>query len=241
MDLSIKNYNKWGLLIAIPLFLSACQSELEGSGPNGNEPTETPLEQELLTTDSEAMEEATEQVDSWQITEYAAHLHGGPIVENAEIAEMDEWYYLIKDEKGGFVSITGAVEGWKEYVLWRMEDGKDLVGVMTVECGGACGYNFEFYEGTGEAITLCDPSSILPIADLEVQRQSLYPKVIEAYPVDYPDDSEIVYSFPQEGTSMDVDLIVGADEIRVKLAQLGWDKNEFFIEKTYEEVVIVGG
>jgi len=241
MNVSIKNDYKWGLLIAIPLFLLACQSGVEESSRNGNEPTETPVEHEPLTADSELMEVAAQPVDSWQITEYAAHLHGGPIVESADIAEMDEWYYLIKDEKGGFVSITGAVEGWKEYALWRMEDGKDLIGVMTVECGGACGYHFEFYKGSGEAITLCDPSSILPIADLEVQRQLLYPKVIEAYPVDYPDDSEIVYSFPQEGTSMDVDLIVGADEIRVKLAQLSWNKTKFFIEKTYEEVEIVGG
>lgn len=184
----------------------------------------------------------TANATPWQIDAYATHLIGSPIAENAEALNGKsefQWYYQTLDIKGGFASITGAVEGWKEFVLWRMADGNDLVGEMSVGCGPACDYSFTFYTGKGAQIQVCDPKSIFPMEAIELHQKRMVPKIITKYPVEYPEDSQLVFNFPRKGTGMRVDVVVGADEVRVPILQLAWDKSTFTISELFSKIEAV--
>ena len=54
------------------------------------------------------------------------------------------------------------------------------------------------------------------------------------YPLDYPEFSQYDFLFPKKGTTLKIDLVLGADELRMALADLSWDKSIFSIEQLYE-------
>lgn len=170
----------------------------------------------------------------WQVNDYATYLIGQSIASSVETSDYDNgeyWYYQTLDLKGGFASVTGGVEGWKEFVIWRMEDGDDLLGEMTVECGPACGYTYNFYKGKGAEIEVYTQSEIFPLDAMNKHMNEMVPKILEKYPVDYPEDSQLIYRFPQKGTGMLVDVLIGADEIQVPILKLAWDKTRFNIDE----------
>lgn len=176
---------------------------------------------------------------SWQIDAYVTHLIGAPIAANAEALNGKsefQWYYQTLDIKGGFASVTGAVEGWKEFVLWRMADGNDLVGEMSVGCGPACDYDFTFYTGKGAEIQACDLKSIFPMDAIIAHQKKMVPEIIAEYPVEYPEDSQLVFNFPRKGTGMRVDVVVGADEVRMPILQLAWNKSTFTISALFDKI-----
>ena len=161
---------------------------------------------------------------------YANHLIGENIALSPEALDRDKgqhWYYQTLDIKGGFASVTGAIEGWKEFVVWRMADGDDLVGEMTVDCGPACGYLFNFYKGRGSEIKEYEQEKLFPLEAMNRHTEEMTVKILEKYPVDYSEDAQWVFNFPQKGTGMIVDLVLGADEIQVPILRLTWDKSKF--------------
>jgi hypothetical protein len=117
-----------------------------------------------------------------------------------------------------------------------MADGDDLVGFMSVGCGPACDYYFEFYKGQGKEIKQIEYTEILPIQEIEnmltERHQEILNREIEIG-FDYPEDVQVYYRFPKKGTSMEVDIIVGADELQEPLLKLSWNKSKFSIEKKY--------
>lgn len=186
--------------------------------------------------DNQVLESESIPNTDWQINNYANHLIGENIASSAETADNDNgnyWYYQTLDVKGGFASVTGAVEGWKEFVVWRMEDGDDLVGEMTVGCGPACDYQYTFYKGRGAEIEEYSENELFPMDELNRHKTEMIAKIIAKYPVDYPEDSQLIYNFPQKGTGMRVDVNIGADEIQVPIAQLAWDKSLFYIDEFF--------
>jgi hypothetical protein len=242
-----RNYTILFLLGGV--FLTAgCSNETAEPQIETNEPTiseTSPDEPEL--SDMEALSETEEAViadENWQITDYVRHLHGEKVVEsNEDLEPMNgvNWFYQTLDVKGGYASITGAVEGWKEYVIWRMKDGNDLVGELSVGCGPACSYDFSFYEGVGSQIEMIETNEIIPVDELMGYANDLQPKALKEYPLDYEEDMQLVYVFPQKGTGMQVDLVLGADELRIKLADLSWDKEKFSVKSHETTVQLIAG
>ncbi len=223
--------------------LISCGGENAANNEVENEPeNQSDVSLETVIEDDEAVEEAVDQIlesesvpnADWQINNYANHLIGENIASSAETADSDNgnyWYYQTLDVKGGFASVTGAVEGWKEFVVWRMADGDDLVGEMTVGGGPACDYQFTFYKGRGAEIEEYSENELFPLDALNRHKTEMIAKIIAKYPVDYPEDSQLIYNFPQKGTGMRVDINIGADEIQVPIAQLAWDKSLFYVDE----------
>lgn len=180
-------------------------------------------------------EEANTSVPTktWQINNYVTFILDKPVAASAEEMNANhdfKWFYQVLDVQGGFASVTGPIEGWKEFVVWKMENGDDLVGTMTVGCGPACDYKYTFYKGLGSAVHEIDLDEVIPVNELEKKLQIKGDKLRKKYKVEYPEDQVIVYNLPQKGTSMQVDVILGADEERVPMATLSWNKKEFSIK-----------
>ncbi|NOQ72891.1 MAG: hypothetical protein GQ574_12860 [Crocinitomix sp.] len=175
---------------------------------------------------------------AWQIDNYAKHLIGEDIASSSETADYTKgeyWYYQTLDVVGGFASVTGGIEGWKEFVVWRMADGDDLVGEMTVECGPACGYEYTFYKGKGADIAEYTQDELFPLDAMNKHMDLMADIINEKYPVEYPEDRQLVYRFPQKGTGMQVDLVLGADEIQVPILKLAWNKTLFTVAEFLKE------
>lgn len=185
--------------------------------------------------------EVTSATDKWQIDDYVNLLMDSYIQLSTEPATTNDWFFDTLDIKGGFASTRGAVEGWQEFALWRMSDGNDLVIAMLVGCGPACDYTYQFYVGKGRNIKAYSETQLVPLTEIEEHKKGIIPKIIEAYPVDYPEDDQLVYNLPQKGTGMRVDVVVGADEIRVPILFLKWDGNSFSIHEKYTAINVVNG
>ncbi|MBD3638726.1 MAG: hypothetical protein HUJ25_15340 [Crocinitomicaceae bacterium] len=222
-------------------------------GSSDNETNTESTESESLTEETvELSEEGTvleeenetytpENIDGiWQIDDYAELFTGTKIYKSQKDVPEDALsygsYYLTLDTKGGYAHVTGPYEGWSEYVLWRMKDGNDLLGTMSAGCGPACDYNFDFYiMNNGEKIG--DGNRLIPRMEIEDFGASLMPQILEEFEaIEYKEDYQFYYNFPQQGTSMEVDIIVGADEVRIPIILLSWDKEKFSVEKKYTEL-----
>lgn len=196
----------------------------------------------LEETDSVVVYEPLNEDGVWEIDDYAEQFIGGKIAMDSEHADFSDgpgWYYSVLDKKGGYANVTGALEGWKEFVIWRTASGEDLIGTMTAGCGPACSYNFEFYLGIGKDVRLVEFAEILPMGKIVTQQKNMYAKAIAKYGktnIDYAEDQTLFFRFPQNGTSMEVDLIIGADEIQFPIMKLKWNKSFFEVEQKYTEV-----
>ena len=112
----------------------------------------------------------------------------------------------------------------------------DLVGRMAVGCGPACDYKFNFYYCNGEEYSEAG-DELFPWDEMLEHQEVMYQKGLKKYgEFDYSEDKQLRFAFPQKGTSMDVHLILGADEIEYRIIKLGWNKTNFFIEKLYHEI-----
>ena len=208
-------------------------SEESNNSENSSDTIVTP---EGVTITSEYVE--PEEGQDWQIDNYAENLVNAKIAENSD-AMMEEgtmYYYSAINKKGGYASVTGMFEGWYEFVLWRMANGNDLIGYESVGCGPVCDYTFAFYEfedGKKREVT----SEVIPLTEMDEFSDGIYPQIIEKYPnMEYPQDWFYKYEFPQEGTSMTVHYVVGAEEFEMPMFKLSWDRSKFSIEETYDEI-----
>lgn len=174
----------------------------------------------------------------WQIDDYAELMRGKKIYTSWDDVPEDEKgggdIYETLDLKGGYANVTGAYEGWSEFVIWRMADGNDLLGSLTAGCGPACSYDFDFTV-MKDGLEVRDGNSLIPWKEIDAHRDKMMPKIMELYGggLDYPEDDQYVFIFPQKGTSMQVDLLLGADEVQLPLLKLKWNKEFFSIEERY--------
>jgi hypothetical protein len=200
----------------------------------------------LMTEVEEENEELAEDVfipenadGNWQIDDYAEMLTGDKIAASADEANMENsvgWFYQELDLSGGFASVTGAIEGWQEFVVWRMADGDDLVGFMSVGCGPVCDYAFRFYKGQGENAQQIEMNEVFPMTEINELQETKHKEILDrdnGFGFDYPEDAQLYYHFPKKGTSMEVDIVIGADELQEPIFSLSWDKTKFSIAKKY--------
>lgn len=187
-------------------------------------------------------EEVNIEPSGWNVDDYAEFFEDACIVDRQDQIDWNDpdekchLFYETKDVKGGFVSIRGGMEGWIEYVMFRMADGRDLVGRMAVGCGPACSYEFKFYYCNKEDYELALEQPF-PVEEMDTHIEKMYKKGTEKYPdLEYAEDYQVRYVFPQQGTSMAVNLILGADEIEYPIIKLGWNKTNFFVEELYHEI-----
>ncbi len=117
-----------------------------------------------------------------------------------------------------------------------MEDGNDLVGKMSMGCGPACDYSYQFYVCNKETTQKIELKNIMPIAEMDKHKVKMHEKALKKFNLDYPEDISYIFNFPRKGTSMEVDIQLGADEVHVPILRLSWDKSKFNIEQLYEEV-----
>ena len=221
-------------------FFLSCGESVEAE--ETSEPKAEEIDTEVLEEDSTS--EVTNQIEStgWQIDDYAEFFEDACITDSQDDIDWNDpkdkcrMYYETKDVKGGFVSIRGGMEGWIEYVMFRMSDGGDLVCRMAVDCGPACGYNYKFYYCMGEDYSEAG-DELFPMTEMQKHQKVMYQKGLDKYgDFDYSEDNQLRYVFPQKGTSMDVHLILGADDIEYPILTLGWNKKNFFIEKLYNQI-----
>lgn len=219
-----------------------------GSAESDNKMNEenTLIEQnEVASSDSliENLIDDQNESEQWQIDDYVEFFLGEEVSKSAEDIDWNDgkmhWYYEELDVSGGYANITGAVEGWQEFVLYRLENGQDLVLTKSVGCGPACDYHHVFYQGEGEEVREIQMSEVLPMNELDVQITKLQSLALkdDAYPIDYPEDHQIDCIFPKKGTQLKIDLVLGADERRMALADLSWNRIEFSVEKVYETII----
>ncbi|MFT5821724.1 MAG: hypothetical protein ACI8ZM_002978 [Crocinitomix sp.] len=233
------------LFIISGMFLLSCGAETKldeypevGLTSMLNETEEDALNELIDNSDEGLFETETVPNSGWQVDNYAEHLIGENIASSSETADYDKgeyWYYQTLDVVGGFASVTGGVEGWKEFVIWRMEDGDDLVGEMTVECGPACGYTYTFYKGKGAEIEEYPQDKLFPLDAMNKHMNLMADIVIEKHPVEYAEDRQLVYRFPQKGTGMQVDVVLGADEIQFPILKLAWNKTLFTVAELLKD------
>ena len=196
---------------------------------------------ELMDGEQVAIEYQPENEDGkWQIDDYAEVFMGEEIYPSWDDIPEDKdfgYIYEVLDVKGGYAHVTGAYEGWSEFVLWRMDDGYDLIGTMHAGCGPVCDYRYEFFKCKGQEITKISMARLFPMAKMDDHAEEMRKKVVadQEY-IDYPEDKVYLFRFPQKGTSMDVDLMIGAEEYIVPIYKLSWDKQKFSIEETYSEL-----
>lgn len=237
------NAMKKSLGIIIGLILVACSGE-----------STTDENIEIISEDSSSAEtveeiedyaevetnyEEPEEGHVWQINNYVEYLLNAKVFDDPEEMDYeagDMWYYERLNINGGYARVTGAIEGNMEFGLWRMDNGHDLIGKTSMGCGPVCDYSYTFYEldkNKGGEVS----EDILPMKSIEEHQAKVYKLVIEKYPdLEYPDDQQLRLFIPQGGTSMKVNLVVGADEVEVPLLKLAWDKQRFFVEALYENV-----
>lgn len=228
--------------------LISCGAESAGEDQSDEAEVDATVNAVKDSSEVEVLEEAAdyvpENVDGlWQIDDYAELMKGKKIYNSHEDIPDGEWsnneFFQELDLKGGFASVTGAYEGWSEYVIWRMTENRTLLGTMSAGCGPVCSYSFQFYifDDKNEIISDEAGSEVLPLEEMAIHEEKLLKKVLEKYPdLEYPEDHGPKYSFPRKGTSMTVDLLVGADEIQIPMLKLSWNKMKFEIDEYYEEV-----
>lgn len=236
-------------ILPLALLFFACGAENTEDSATGQQPGE---DQEKVSPE-EAVEEieSTEVVPTyepenkdgvWQIDDYAEMFVGSKIYNSAEDVPDDKrgsaQYYRQLDIKGGFAHVTGTYEGWNEYVLWRMKDGHDLLGTVSVGCGPVCTYDYVFYKCKNGEYEKASMAQLFPMAEMDDHAEVMHKKILDKFEYfDYPNDKTYIFIFPQKGTSMEVELMVGADEIQVPILRLSWDGGRFSIEKKYTEVL----
>lgn len=212
----------------------------DGEASSETEIIENSIDSAIEETSSLELDEY--QPSQWQIDDYAEFFEDDCIEDKFEDIDWNDpneechSYYQTKDLKGGFVSITGAMEGWIEYVVFRMADGRDLVCRMAVDCGPACGYDYKFYYCNSEFNKEAG-AELFPYEEMKTHQEVMYQKGLEKFgDFEYSEDQQLRYIFPQKGTSMDVHLILGADDIEYPIMKLGWNKTNFFVEDLYHEI-----
>lgn len=233
------------LFIPLFVFTLSCNTE---KGEENNKV----IENQQITSSSDSLIDLNQNVieekaiqnenieDKWQIDDYVELLMGAKIYTSWDEIHENETagasFYEILDIKGGFARITGAYEGAGEFVMWRMEDGNDIVGKMSMGCGPACDYSYQFYVCNKETTQKIELKNIMPIAEMDKHKVKMHEKALKKFNLDYPEDISYIFNFPRKGTSMEVDIQLGADEVHVPILRLSWDKSKFNIEQLYEEV-----
>lgn len=224
-----------GILILGVLLFSCGESVSEQSEDPQSSVEEISKDSSSLNTDTLMVEE-----EQWQIDQYVEFLVGEEVHNSPQEFDWDDekmhWYFKELDLAGGYAKIEGAVEGWEEFVLYRMESGEDLVLKKSVTCGPVCDYYQTFFKGKREDMKQIEFDVILPMEKLDEHRDKISEMALERleYPLDYPEFSQYDFLFPKKGTTLKIDLVLGADELRMALADLSWDKSIFSIEQLYE-------
>jgi len=228
--------NSWLLALVIMMFSCGESQVEEGVEEVGNSETE-----EAEVDSVEVLSDSTDvSGDPWQINQYVEFLVGEEVHDGPEDFDWNDekmhWYYEVIDVSGGYGKITGAIEGWQEFVLYRMYDGQDLVMRKSVGCGPVCSYDHTFYKGTNNGIKEIAFDEVLPMKELDAHREKMHKRALEEaeFPLDYEEDYQYDFLFPKKGTTLKIDLVLGGEEIRMELADLSWDKHKFTIEHLYE-------
>lgn len=231
------------IYLSVLVFFSFC-----GSSNPRDKDISNPEELNIENT-ADSVEELSEESENnqfqssdWEIDDYAEYFEDDCIKESSDDIDWNDpeekchLFYETKDVQGGFVSIRGGMEGWIEYVMFRMANGKDLICRMAVGCGPACDYDYKFYYCNGEFNSEAGPE-LFPYSEMQAHQEVMYQKGLKKYgDFDYSEDQQLRYVFPQKGTSMDVNLILGADEIEYPIMTLGWNKTNFYVEEVIEEI-----
>ena len=238
-------------ILLLTITICAACSEKKDTDDSATEDTASNTEvqtEKTVSSTSDTVENYAPEIDVytpsnedgvWQIDDYAESILGSKIYKDVDSKPEQDGsiiYYQTLDLKGGYAVVTGPFEGYHEFALWRTDKGYDVIGKLTVGCGPVCDYESRFFERDGEHGSE-NTETIVPWDEINKHAEKLLPRILETYKgIEYSEDHQIVFNLPQKGTSMEVDLVVGADEVRVPILNLGWNKSEFYVLELYEEL-----
>lgn len=233
--------------LSLTFFIFSCG---ENEASSVEEGTDEVLSEEMIIDEIEEISESVEEEVTyvpvnedgiWQIDDYVELYLKTKVYQSSDDIDYNfegtYFYYTELDKRGGFANVTGAFEGWYEFVIWRMADGTDLLGVMSAGCGPVCDYSFTWFIGDNGKLEDVEFDKIFPADEINAHRDEMHQKIIDKHPdLDYPGDADLIYNFPKKGTSMEVVISIGAEEIQLPILQLSWDKKRFSVAEYYHEV-----
>lgn len=220
------------------LLISCGGNEGETVAENGSSEVEQESSAEEVVLGDEMSEEVVEEgrEGPMQIDDYAALLLEADIKASSDEMSYengDQHFFQINDVKGGYAEVTGAYEGAYEFALWRMADGSDLVGQTSRFCGPVCGYSHQFFKFDAEGNKTDVTTDILPWKEIDAHKENMAEAIREKEELEYEEDVDLWFQLPRKGTSMEVSISMGANEIEAPMMKLSWDKEKFSVEAKY--------
>lgn len=226
--------------LIISIFVLSCSGNHTIEQPNEenfSSEENGPEEIIILETSEDTIEYSSEIKKNMQIDEYVEFLLGDKVSKEPPSGNVTGmgYFYSDLDVKGGYAEVSGAFEGGMTYVLWRMENGADLIGRTNYECGPVCGYDYEFWifenENQREA-----KAEVLPLKEMESHFKSVEKAMIQKYPDLEDPEGQYMLTLPKKGTSIIVNMSINLNDFEFPIMELSWDKTKFSVSKKYDDL-----
>ena len=169
---------------------------------------------------------------------YAERLMMRQIVDDVNDVDFNRgvlYYYKEKDLEGDYVHVSGGYSGDYHMAMWKMDNGNDLIGVTSDNCGPICEYQCSFFEFT-EFDSVDVGVQIFPLSKMKKHLSKMRSKTLAAFPQIKDDKAQFKFLLPHEQGILRVELSIDANQIEFPLIDLKWDGSEFVIEKKYKEI-----
>lgn len=171
------------------------------------------------------------------IHHYAERLLGHKVVENKESVDFRKgaiYYYKDKDLHGNYVHVSGGYSGDYFMGMWKMDDGRDLVGVTHHNCQAVCVYECTFFAFSEEDSTDVSPE-IFPLKKMVKQMNKLSSKV-RAQKELSDEEAQFKFVIPRDQGVLQVMVSMNRNQIEFPLMDLEWNGVKFVVKHKYNEI-----
>lgn len=169
---------------------------------------------------------------------YAERLMMMPIMETAQEVDFNVgklYYYKEKDIVGSFVHVSGGFGGDYKMAMWKMENGNDLVGVTSNNCGPVCIYECSFFEFTKDD-SVDVTNAIFPLGKMEKHLEKIKRKVLAKHPEIKDTEAQFKFELPHDQGIVSVEFSINYNQIEFEFMQLLWDGEKFVIQNKIKDI-----
>ena len=169
---------------------------------------------------------------------YAERLMMMKIMDNAKDVDFNAgrlYYYKEKNLEGNYVHISGGYAGDYQMAMWKMDNGNDLVGVTSGNCGPVCVYECSFFE-FDRADSTDVTNEIFPLQKMSKQLSKMRSKLLDQNENIRDDQAQFKFILPHNQGTLSVYLSINYNQIEFPIMDLRWNGKEFVIDKKYKEL-----
>lgn len=169
---------------------------------------------------------------------YAERLLGMKILESKDEINFDQgklYYYKEKDLEGDYVKVSGGYGPDYEMAMWKMDSGKDLVGVTSDNCAPVCSYECSFYAFT-DADSVEVTTQIFPLKKMVKQLRKSKKKFLKKNPEIKEDNAQFKFVLPHNEGVLKVFISLNMNRNEFQLMDLEWNGDKFAVQKKYKEI-----